>query len=255
MTSSRSVRFLLALLAVFSLVAAACGGDDDDASDGADDTGTTTTTATPDDATPEPTAEPPAGFEGDLTGTFTITAGTCDATGVSGSWFRMVQPQGSLLDGPFIENFDSACDDSTYSLLTPGTDGGLTTGAHQPAPDPAFDERGNGLAAAIVAPVTFFGVDFAVGTDPTLDPVTLTATDGSLTGSTGAFTAYYGGMAFNQGAPAATPSDSGITTDPSGTIDPETGEFVLEWTSGIEGGAFGGFTGVWHLEGVFTPAG
>ena len=35
---------------------------------------------------------------------------------------------------------------------------------------------------------------------------------------------------------------------------PETGAFVLEWTSLISGGSFDGVTGVWHLEGTFTPA-
>ena len=41
----------------------------------------------------------------------------------------------------------------------------------------------------------------------------------------------------------------------TGTYDPETGAFTLEWTSYIEGGAFNGFTGLWHLEGVFEPSG
>lgn len=48
--------------------------------------------------------------------------------------------------------------------------------------------------------------------------------------------------------------DAGVTSGPTGTIDAETGAFVLEWTSQIEGGAFNEFSGVWHLEGTFTAA-
>ena len=55
---------------------------------------------------------------------------------------------------------------------------------------------------------------------------------------------------FLEAAPEATVSGDGAT----GTYDPETGAFVLEWTSYIEGGPFNGFTGLWHLEGVFEPA-
>ena len=113
----------------------------------------------------------------------------------------MLQPGGTLEAGPFIPNADSACVDTTYSGLTAGTDGGLVTGAYQAAPEPAFDEAGNGLADAIFAPVTFFAVAFAGATDPAEAMPTLTATDGTLTGDLAAFTAYYGGASFNQGAP------------------------------------------------------
>jgi hypothetical protein len=44
----------------------------------------------------------------------------------------------------------------------------------------------------------------------------------------------------------------GITAAPTGTIDPATGAFVLEWSSQIVGGAFNDFTGVWHMEGTFS---
>lgn len=29
---------------------------------------------------------------------------------------------------------------------------------------------------------------------------------------------------------------------------------MIEWTSLIVGGSFDGFTGVWHLEGIYTPS-
>ena len=162
----------------------------------------------------------------------------------------MLQLDGTLDAGPFIPNGDSSCGDPTFSGLVPGADGGLVTGTSQAAPDPAFDEAGNGLADAIFQPVTFFAVSFAGATDPAEAVPTLTATDGVLSGDLSAFTAYYGAGQFNQGAPKPDGSGDG----PVGTIDVETGAYVLDWTSVISGGSFDGFTGVWHFEGTFTPA-
>ena len=280
MSSSRPVRFVaMAGLAVASLTLGACGSDDD-SSDGTSapaateaspaseapaateaapaTEATAATEATP--ATESPATEPAAteapvateapAFEGELVGTFSIDPAECaDGAATSGSYFRMVQLGGTVDAGPFIPNGDSACGDPSYSGLTAGTDGGLQTGAQQAAPDPAFDANGNGLAAAIFEPVTFFAVAFAGAMDPDEAVPTVTATDGVLTGDLSAFTAYYGGADFNQGAPK--PDGSGAA--PTGTIDPATGAYVLEWTSLIVGGSFDGFTGVWHLEGTFTP--
>lgn len=277
------VRVLIALFAAFTLLAAACGDDDDDTSatsdetaaevEGADeseDTAADDEAAAEDEAATDAEAEDEAAtdeeaesdeaaaapsLEGDLVGLFAIDAGACTDGSVTGSYFRMLQPGGTMEEGPYIENFDSACDDFTYSLLTPGTDGGLITGTHQAAPDPAFDADGNGLAAAIAQPVTFFGVDFAAASDETIDPISIAAAGGTLSGATSAFTAYYGGEPFNQGAPKPAGGDAGMTSDPTGTIDVESGVYSLDWTSQISGGAFNDFTGVWHLEGTFTPAG
>ena len=260
MTRHLSHRRLFASLAVVAFVAASCGSDDSssDTASTNDTTAVTDATETTEamaqetspPATEAPTTEPAATFEGDLVGTFSIDDAVCtDAANVTGSYFRMLQPGGTLEAGPFIPNADSACVDTTYSGLTAGTDGGLVTGAYQAAPEPAFDEAGNGLAGAIFAPVTFFAVAFAGATDPAEAMPTLAATDGTLTGDLSAFTAYYGGANFNQGAPK--PDGSGEA--PVGTIDPETGAYVLDWTSQIVGGSFNDFVGVWHLEGTFTP--
>jgi len=268
MNIQRTPRRLIAALAVVAFVAASCGSDDD-SSDAAstsvasDETAASSETtdamtegtepsaadATTPPATEAPTTEPAAMFEGDLVGTFSIDDAVCDSAEVSGSYFRMLQPGGSVTDGPFIPNADSACVDTTYTGLTAGTDDGLVTGAYQPAPDPAFDEAGNGLADAIFAPVPFFAVAFAGATDPAETMPTLSATDGVLTGDLSAFTAYYGASSFNQGAP----KPDGAGEAPTGTIDPETGAYVLDWTSQIVGGSFNDFVGVWHLEGTFTP--
>ena len=243
MITTRSTRALVAVTAALALVGTACGDDDKtttpDATPevtAADTTGATDTTAAPE------TTVATNPYEGDLVGLFELTAGDC-TSGVAGSWFQMVMPGGDAAAGPYIANADSLCAaDPNYSVLTPGTAGGLDTSTLQVAPDPAYDATGNGLAADIFAPVKFFGVDFAGAFDASGAAPVLTATDGTIAGDLTAFTAYYGGQAFSQGAMV------------TGTVDADTGAFVLEWSSLISGGSFDGFTGVWHLEGTFVPA-
>lgn len=199
-----------------------------------------------------------------LVGTFTISAGTCDDGPVtSGSYFRMVTAGGSPDRGPYVENGDSPCGDESYTPLAPGADGGLVTGSYQPHPDPAFDDSGNGLADRITEPESFFGTEFSTATN-TVDPQTGTEViepeithdgSGTLDGDLRAFAAAWNNQHFNQGAPKPDGSRPGNTQGPTGTYDPDTGAFTLEWTSLIRGGPFDGFTGVWHLEGTFDPAG
>ena len=257
---------LFAVLAAAAVFGTACGSDGSSAGTTAAPAtaaATQTSAAPATSAAPETTAAPQttaapvttvAQFEGDLTGIFKLTAGACAGTAVSGSYFRMVQAGGTA-DGPFIPNTDSPCaGDPTYSLLAPGTDGGLATGRSQPAPDPAFDASGNATAAAIAQPVKFFGVAFGLATDKATDPPALSAAAGKLSGQVKAWTAYYAGAPFNQGSPKPDGSKPGLTTDVTGTIDPATGAFVIEWSSLIVGGSFDSFTGIWHLEGVFQPA-
>lgn len=263
---------LFAVAAAVAIFGTACGSDGDSAgttaapeitsapqttaapttSAAAETTAAPGTTAAPDTTSAPETTAPQ--FEGELLGVFGITAGACDGAVASGSYFRMVQAGGTA-DGPFIPNPDSPCaSDTTYSLLAPGTEGGLATGRHQPAPDPAFDASGNATAAAIAQPVKFFGVAFALATDEAIDPPALTASAGALSGQVQGWTAYYAGSPFNQGSPKPDGSKPGLTSDVTGTIDPATGAFVIEWSSLIVGGAFDSFTGIWHLEGVFQPA-
>jgi hypothetical protein len=162
----------------------------------------------------------------------------------------MVLPTGDRT-GPFLANADSTCaPDQTYTLLDPGRDGGLVTGTYQPEPSPAFDADGNSLAAAITGPARFFGVAFSASTNP-VDPQTGATTNrpriavdsGALSGDLTAFAASWNRQEFHQG-----------TTSPTGTYDPATGRFTLEWISSIHGGPFDRFAGLWHLEGTFVPA-
>ncbi|HAP75496.1 MAG TPA: hypothetical protein DCR14_05375 [Acidimicrobiaceae bacterium] len=252
-SSHPTLRLAIGAIAALSLVGAACGDDETtsttapvtqpDVTDPSSTEPSVTEPMATDPASTTPLTEPMNLFEGELVGLFAIAAGQCVDGTVTGSWFQMVQPGGTADAGPYVPNGDSACADTNYSLLSPGMAAGLRSGELQVAPDPAFDESGNGLAADIFAPVPFFGVAFAGAMDAGGPTPAVTAADGELNADLTAFTAYYGGGTFNQGAVA------------TGTIDPMTGEYVLEWTSLISGGSFDGFTGVWHLEGVFTPAG
>lgn len=261
---------VLPAIAVLSLVLAACGSDSssDNSSESSAPAATTVAATESTAATvvsTEPTAETTAtaatsgtptttatpSFEGVLTGTFSIDPADCSAGApTSGSYFQMIQPGGTTEAGPFISNADSKCTDPNFTLLTPGTDGGLVTGSYQAAPDPAFDATGNALTTSIFIPAPFFAVAFGGATDPNEAQPTITATDGTLSGDLSAFTAYYGGSNFNQGAPK--PDGSGEA--PTGTINPTTGEYELTWSSKIVGGSFDGFTGLWHLQGTFTPS-
>jgi hypothetical protein len=197
---------------------------------------------------------------GQLVGTFSITPGACSG-GASGSYFRMVHPTGSVAGGPFVDNGDSACSDHSYTLLTAGSDGGLLTGGYQPAPSPGFDGDGNSLATRLFQPVPFFGVRFAGSTNPTdlqtgeaVPAPSITADGGSLSGDLSAFDATWNRQAFNQGSPKPGGGRPGNTTPVTGTFDAATGAYTLTWASQIVGGPFNNFTGVWHLEGRFTPA-
>jgi hypothetical protein len=205
-------------------------------------------------------AAPASAAPSELAGTFRITAGSCSA-GAHGSYFRMVNPTGTAESGPFVSNSDSACSDKTYTLLSPGTDGGLISGAYQPAPSPGFDGAGNSLAVRVIRPVRFFGVDFSASTEPkdlqngASNPVPRFAADGStLTGDTRAFDATWNKQSFNQGGPKPDGSTPGITAAPKGTFDATTNAYAVTWTSQIVGGPFNNFTGVWHLEGTYVAA-
>lgn len=230
-------RLALCLLVPVALVASACGGDggsaDETAAEGAKE----------------------------LVGLFKIEAGTCDAAGVTkGSYFRMIQPNGKPGEGPYVPNGDSPCGDKTWAPMKSGTDGGLRTGAYQPYPNPAFDDKGNGTGTAVTEPTVWFAVKFANATNEK-DPQTNSATPmpkvmvegGKLSGDLSAFAAAWNGQHFNQGAPKPGGDRPGLTVGPTGTYDDSTKAYTLDWSSQIVGGPFGNFTGVWHLEGSFEP--
>jgi hypothetical protein len=197
---------------------------------------------------------------GVLKGTLRLDPGAAP-TGAppTGSYFRMVQPNGATL-----QNSSSPSANKDVTPLTPGSDGGLRTDAYQAPPSPAFagGTSGGALAAKIIQPVPFFGIKFSVVTAPTdpqakvADPLPAIAfADGKLSGQLTAWAAQWNGQSFNQGTPKPDGTAPPPTTPLSGTYDPATGRYALDWKSLIVGGPFNGFTGVWHLEGTFATAG
>jgi hypothetical protein len=225
-----------ALLAVLALMAGACGGGGN--------------------------KKAAAGGSEQMVGLFKVAPGTCTTGGVtSGSSFRMINPGGKPGEGPYISNGDSSCGDKTFSPMFPGSDGGLRTGAYQPEVAQPFDAGGNGVTETIAKGTPFFAVRFAVATkekDPQTGgkppTPTIEAKDGQLSGNLSAFAASWNNQHFNQGSPKPDGTKPGLTLGPTGTYDPATKKFSLEWSSQIVGGPFNNFTGVWHFEGTFEKA-
>jgi hypothetical protein len=233
---SRALRVILPVL-VIATSAAACGGG---SSSG--DPGT-------------------AGKGQALVGTFHLTPGKCTTGTPTGSYFRMIDRGGTVQNGKYFRNPDSPCKDQSFSTQQPGTQGGLVTGSFQASPATPFDAKGNSLATKIATPGTFTAIKFGVETDP-VDPQThknvpapaIYANGSKLTGQLEAFSASWNNQYFNQGSPKPGGAYPGLTTPVSGTYDAKTGKFVLTWASQIQGGAFDGFSGFWHLQGKFTPS-
>ncbi|MDP2709688.1 MAG: hypothetical protein Q8O56_00595 [Solirubrobacteraceae bacterium] len=201
-------------------------------------------------AAPSTTATP-------LVGLFRFTPGAYSNGVATGSYIRLVLAGGSKERGPFFPNPSSTA--TTYTLLSPGTDGGLRTGSFQPAPDPAFGPLGDALANRIIAPQRFAFIHYAAQTSP-IDPQTgatvpapsiSVSPDGKLSGQLQAFAAQWNKQNFNVGSPKPDGSLPGLTSPVTGTYDAETHAYTLEWTSQIVGGPFNNFSAVWRFEGTF----
>jgi hypothetical protein len=195
-----------------------------------------------------------------LVGTFVLTAGRCGVGTPTGTYFRMIQPGGTVATGKFFSNPDSACRDKSFTVERGGTDHGLITDTYQPGPARPFDPHGNARATRIVAPGSFTAINFAIATSPT-DPQTgkkvaaphIVVNDARLSGQISAWSASWNNLYFNQGSPKPDGSRPGLTTPVAGTYDARTHAFVLTWASQIVGGPFNGFSGYWHLQGTFEP--
>src|SRR5579884_3698912 len=144
-THPRRGHFYLLAAVALALALAGCSSSSTSSSTSAP---TSSSTSSP---TSSSTSSPPSGA---LIGLFKITAGSCSGGGVtSGSYFRMAQPGGS-----YISNSSSPCGDKTYTPLSPGSAGGLSTTAYQPG-------------TILTQPQGFYGIDFTTSTNP-VDPQT-----------------------------------------------------------------------------------
>jgi hypothetical protein len=196
-----------------------------------------------------------------LRGIFKLTAGACQGTSVTGTYFRMRFPHANVTNERYFQNATSTCSDKTYTLGVPGTQGGLLTGKFQPDPTPAFDAQGGGLAGAIEQPQNFGDINLSIATDKR-DPVSgiavpapsIVDAKGKLTGQVAAWSIAWKKMFMNQGSLKPGQSLRRTHSTLSGIYNRSTRAFVLMWTSPVVGGPFDGFTGYWHLEGTFNPA-
>ena len=194
-----------------------------------------------------------------LVGVFKLTKGTFAGGAAHGSYFRMVYPGGTIKSGKFFRNPDSTSSDKTYTLVSPGTAGGLSTAALQPGPKVAFDAKGDSRAGAIIAPAKFNAIAFGLSTlardpkgGPTIPAPSIQVTNGKLSGQVESVFASWNKLYFNQGSPKPGGAKPGLTSAVTGTYDKQTGAFVLTWASAVVGGPFNGFTGYWHLQGTFV---
>jgi len=166
-----------------------------------------------------------------------------------------------VANGKFFDNPDSQCADKTYTLASPGTQGGLITGKYQPSPNPAFTSSGGALASDIVQPQSFTAINFSIATSKTdpqssksVPPPSIIDRGGKLSGQIEAWSAAWNKLYFNQGSPKPGGSQPGLTRPLTGTYDASTHAFVITWTSEVVGGPFNGFTGYWHLAGTFVQS-
>jgi hypothetical protein len=196
-----------------------------------------------------------------LVGTFKLQPGACVGTSVTGTYFQMIFPGGTVANGKFFDNPDSTCANKAYTLTVPGLRGGLVTGKYQPNPTPAFNAQGGALADSIVQPQSFTAIDFSIATsqkDPqtglAVPPPAISVKSGKLSGQVEAWSASWNKLYFNQGSPKPNGSSPGLTAPLSGTYNSKTHAFVITWTSQVVGGPFNGFTGLWHLTGTFSSA-
>ncbi|MBN1529176.1 MAG: hypothetical protein JW895_08950 [Thermoleophilaceae bacterium] len=202
----------------------------------------------------------PAATAKKLNGTFLFSPGKFKKGKAGGTYFRMIQPGGTVKRGPFFANPNSRAKDKTYTLLKAGIDGGLWSGRFQDPPDPAFAPNGFALANRIMTPTLFAGIRFSLSTAATdaqsgrkVGVPVIRAKGRKLTGDVRGFTASWNSIWFNQGAPKPAGNLPGRTRKVSGTYDPRTRRYTITWVSQIVGGPFNDFSGYWHLQGKFRP--
>lgn len=198
-----------------------------------------------------------------LVGSFRLTPGHCTSVAAkpTGSYLVAV----SAAANKAVRNPKSTCVNRDYTLLRPGTAGGLVTGQFQPQPDPLFDAHRNSRASAIVEPTWFgpFRLGFATEAQDEQDAPTgapafptpqATVINGTLNVDLRSLVVSYAGPA---NGTCATSFGLGCwqlgSKSATGTYDARTRQFVLDWFSGESFTPKGDSIEV-HLTGNFVPA-
>ena len=196
----------------------------------------------------------------ELIGTFKLDRGKSVGSKADGSYFRMIYPNGKDKKGPFFINPNSRAKNKSYTLFTPGIDGGLRTGAYQVQPNHAFQANGFSLANRIVKPLLFAGIKFGLSTAATdaqsgrkVGAPRIWVDGRRLSGDLRGFTASWNKIYFNQGAPKPGGSTPGLTRAVKGVYNARTKRFAFDWVSQIVGGPFNDFSGQWHFSGTYLP--
>jgi len=152
---------------------------------------------------------------------------TVSKLSITGGDFGMNQPGGNTI---------------TAGVLSP-----IVAGTYQGAPATASTDYSHSLADfqfGAFGPVHTFtapSVSGISGGGPAPSG-TVDTTAGTIAMDMSSFFAWWNGNSFNQGGPA------------TGTYNAGTGAYDMKWTSLINGGAFNGNTGYWHLTGQVTTA-
>jgi hypothetical protein len=169
----------------------------------------------------------------------------------TGSYLVVLNTNGSALDA----NSSGVCANKSFTLLSPGVDGGLTLGSFQPNPDPTFGPNRNSRANLIVAPVMFDGYRLGMATTardeqnsptgpPIYPPPTGTVSGNHLYVSLPGLDMTWRGLPNRTCANSVPPgfgcNDQG-SRKASGTIDLAKNTYSLSWFSSS---AFNGGTAV-----------
>jgi hypothetical protein len=197
-----------------------------------------------------------------LDGVFRIAPGAC-ASGhrkPSGSYLIVVSAARSRA----VRNPRSTCGDHDYTLLRPGTEGGLTTGRFQPEPSPAFDAHRDSTATHLIAPVAFgpYRLGFATNRRdeqdapngaPAYPAPSAIVSEGTLDVDLRSLVMTYAGN-----AEATCRQSYGVgcwnlgSRSAQGTYDASTRRFTIDWLTGESFVPTGDSIEV-HLEGTFDP--
>lgn len=197
-----------------------------------------------------------------LDGLFKIAAGECSGTtGLpTGSYLVVL----SAVSGKTVGNPNGGCQNPAYTLLKPGTDGGLVTGEFQQVAGATFDSHRDSRDNRIIAPVRFdrylvgFGTssrdeqDAPTGAPAFPDPAAVVAGTALQVDLRSLVVSYAG----NAGASCATSYGVGCwelgSEHASGTYDAATGHYSIQWFSGASFTPKGDSIEI-HLEGTFVP--
>jgi hypothetical protein len=197
-----------------------------------------------------------------LVGTFEIQGGRCASShgAPTGSFLVIVDSAGSKTVG----NPAGGCANKYYTPLSPGTERGIETGRFQENPTPTFDAHGNSLADAVIKPVSFLGEAIGMATSPddvqdaasgpaAFSPPAATVVGTKLTINLRSLNITYGG------APGSNcVNDAGYgcwnlgSKSATGSYDPKTHQFVVQWFVGETFTQLGDSMIV-RLEGTFVP--